>query len=101
MDIVDSQVHFNLLGDLEAGIAAMDAVGVKSLVYDEFWGFDEKSRILPGYELPNGAFRYTFPAGRNRRHEVSPTALPTWSASTGTTPNSITLSGQSARCRDE
>lgn len=61
MDIVDSQVHFNLLGDLEAGIAAMDAVGVKSLLYDEFWGFDAKSRILPSYELPNGAFRYTFP----------------------------------------
>jgi L-fuconolactonase len=61
MDIVDAQVHFNLLGDLEAGMAAMDAVGVKALLYDEFWGFDDKSRILPGYELPGGAFRYTFP----------------------------------------
>ena len=55
MDIVDSQVHFNLLGDLEAGIAAMDAVGVKSLVYDEFWGFDAKSRILPGSRAMNDA----------------------------------------------
>ncbi|HEX2910910.1 MAG TPA: amidohydrolase family protein [Chloroflexia bacterium] len=61
MDIVDAQVHFNLLGDLAAGVAAMDAVGVKALVYDEFWGFDAKSRILPGFDLPGGAFRYTFP----------------------------------------
>ncbi len=61
MDIVDAQVHFNLLGSLEAGIAAMDAVGVKALLYDEFWGFDAQSRILPGYELPEGVFRYTFP----------------------------------------
>lgn len=60
MDIVDAQVHFNLLG-LEAGMAAMDAVGVKGCLYDEFWGFDEKSRILPGYELAGGAFRYVFP----------------------------------------
>lgn len=60
MDIVDAQVHFNLLG-LETGMAAMDAVGVKACLYDEFWSFDEKSRILPGYELPNGAFRHVFP----------------------------------------
>jgi predicted TIM-barrel fold metal-dependent hydrolase len=60
MEIVDAQVHFNLLG-LEAGLAAMDAVGVSAILYDEFWGFDAKSRILPGYELPNGAFRYVFP----------------------------------------
>ncbi|PYE53922.1 amidohydrolase family protein [Deinococcus yavapaiensis] len=61
MDIVDAQVHFNLLGSLEAGMTAMDAVGVKAVLYDEYWGFDERSRILPGYELPNGAFRHVFP----------------------------------------
>lgn len=61
MDIVDAQVHFNLLGSLEAGLAAMDAVGVRALLYDEYWAFDEQSRILPGYELPGGAFRHVFP----------------------------------------
>ncbi|MFC4455444.1 amidohydrolase family protein [Deinococcus sonorensis] len=61
MDIVDAQVHFNLLGSLDTGVAAMDAVGVKALVYDEYWAFDEQSRILPGYELPNGAFRHVYP----------------------------------------
>ena len=60
MDIVDAQVHLNRLG-LEAGLAAMDAVGVKALLFDEYWRFDEKARILPGYELPNGAFRHVFP----------------------------------------
>ncbi len=60
MDIVDAQVHFNLLG-MEPGLAAMDAVGVKAVLFDEFWGFDEKSRILPGYELPGGVFRHVFP----------------------------------------
>ncbi|MFD1733998.1 hypothetical protein ACFSC4_26565 [Deinococcus malanensis] len=61
MDIVDAQVHFNLLGTLDAGVAAMDAVGVSALLYDEYWAFDAKSRILPGYELPGGAFRQVFP----------------------------------------
>jgi predicted TIM-barrel fold metal-dependent hydrolase len=60
MEIVDAQVHFNLLG-IEEGIAAMDAVGVNALLMDEYWGFDEKSHILPGYYLPNGAFRQVFP----------------------------------------
>lgn len=61
MDIVDAQVHFNLLGTLDTGIAAMDAVGVSALLYDEYWAFDSQSRILPGYELPGGAFRHVFP----------------------------------------
>ncbi|GAA4004509.1 hypothetical protein GCM10022631_14380 [Deinococcus rubellus] len=61
MDIVDAQVHFNRFGALESGLAAMDAVGVSALLYDEYWQFDEHSRILPGYELPNGAFRHVFP----------------------------------------
>ena len=61
MDIVDAQVHFNRFGSLESGLAAMDAVGVNALLYDEYWEFDARSRILPGYELPNGAFRHVFP----------------------------------------
>lgn len=61
MDIVDAQVHFNRFGSLESGLAAMDATGVQALLYDEYWEFDGQSRILPGYELPNGAFRHVFP----------------------------------------
>ena len=61
MDIVDAQVHFNRFGALESGLAVMDAVGVNALLYDEYWEFDARSRILPGYELPNGAFRHVFP----------------------------------------
>ncbi len=61
MDIVDAQVHLNKLGDLNAGLAAMDAAGVRALLYDEYWGFDAHARILPGYELPNGAFRHVYP----------------------------------------
>lgn len=61
MDIVDAQVHLNLLGTLDAGIAAMDAVGVTAVLYDEYWAFDDQDRILPGYELPGGAFRHVFP----------------------------------------
>ncbi len=38
--------------------AAMDAVGVKALLFDEYWKFDEKARILPDYELPNGCPGY-------------------------------------------
>src|SRR5689334_18725632 len=60
MDIVDAQVHLNRLG-LEAGLAAMDAVGVNAVLYDEYWEFDPKARILPGYELPDGTFRHVFP----------------------------------------
>ncbi|AWN21964.1 amidohydrolase [Deinococcus irradiatisoli] len=61
MDIVDAQVHFNRFGTLDTGLAMMDAVGVSALLYDEYWAFDERSRILPGYELPGGAFRHVFP----------------------------------------
>jgi len=61
MDIVDAQVHFNRFGALESGLAVMDAVGVNALLYDEYWEFDARFRILPGYELPNGAFRHVFP----------------------------------------
>jgi predicted TIM-barrel fold metal-dependent hydrolase len=66
MDIVDTQVHFNQIGLLEAGLAAMAAVGVQSLLFDDFSGkYDEKNRPLPGYELPNGVFRPVCPEAEN------------------------------------
>jgi L-fuconolactonase len=66
MDIVDTQVHFNQIGPLEAGLAAMAAVGVQSLLFDDFSGkYDKKNRPLPGYELPNGIFRPICPQAEN------------------------------------
>lgn len=66
MDIVDTQVHFNQIGLLEAGLAAMAAVGVRSLLFDDFSGkYDEKNRPLPGYELPNSVFRPVCPEAEN------------------------------------
>jgi L-fuconolactonase len=59
-EIVDAQVHLNMVG-VEAGITAMDAVGVDALLIDEFWSFDAEGRPQPGYPLPGGSFRHTSP----------------------------------------
>ena len=62
MDIVDTQVHFNQIGSLALNMAAMDAVGVTSVLFDDFLGsYDERGRSLPGYGLPNGSFRHLAP----------------------------------------
>jgi L-fuconolactonase len=58
VEIVDAQVHLNMMG-IDAGVLAMDAVGVAALVVDEFEGFDAGGRALPGYPLPGGSFRHT------------------------------------------
>jgi L-fuconolactonase len=68
MDIVDSQVHvFNGLGtdhrplDVPAVLSAMDALGISSVIIDEFWGPDADGNTLPGHLLPDGGFRPTCP----------------------------------------
>lgn len=60
MQIVDAQVHLNMVG-IEAGIIAMDAAGVDALVIDEFWGFDGHGRPLPSYPLEGGSVRHLNP----------------------------------------
>lgn len=60
MEIVDAQVHLNMVG-IDGGIVAMDAVGIDALVIDEFWSFDAEGRPQPGYVLPGGSFRHTSP----------------------------------------
>ena len=71
MEIVDGQGHVNGLGSdwnkvdpavvVERVVVAMDAVGINALVIDEWAGFDDKMRFLPGNVLPNGAMRSTSP----------------------------------------
>jgi L-fuconolactonase len=67
MDIVDAQVHLNRFGSdwqhtdpaliVDYAVATMDALGVDGIVIDEWAGFDEQRRHLPGMVLPNGAMR--------------------------------------------
>ncbi|MDE2403095.1 MAG: amidohydrolase [Sphingomonadales bacterium] len=63
MDIVDVQVHM-ARGKIEATLEAMDALGIASVLIDEFWGgwpTTHPSHIQPGFALPNGAWRAAFP----------------------------------------
>jgi predicted TIM-barrel fold metal-dependent hydrolase len=63
MDIVDAQVHINR-GRVEATLGAMDALGIRSVLIDEFW-FDfetyDPDEQTPGYRLKNGAWRPIYP----------------------------------------
>ena len=57
MRITDSQIHFGPGGIAET-LATMDALGIESVLADEFWGLDNWG---PGSRLPNGAYRVTSP----------------------------------------
>ena len=67
MEIVDGQLHANQFGPnwktvgleatLLATIIAMDAVGVKAAVLDEYVGQDKNFHMLPGHYEANGAYR--------------------------------------------
>jgi predicted TIM-barrel fold metal-dependent hydrolase len=63
MDIVDTQLHIGRR-EIDETLAAMDAIGVASVLIDEFWGVfgtEDPTHIAPGFALPNGAWRATFP----------------------------------------
>lgn len=60
MDIVDTQVHANLLGT-EITLAIMDALGIQGLLYDECAEAAEDGALYPGYRLANRAFRSVGP----------------------------------------
>lgn len=63
MDIVDAQVHIGR-GKIESTLEAMDALGITSLLIDEFWGAfsgTHPTHIQPGHVLPNGAWRTAWP----------------------------------------
>lgn len=57
MDIVDSQVHLGPGGAAEM-VAAMNALGIKSVLVDEWWMGTPGD---PGYRVGDGAFRPTSP----------------------------------------
>jgi predicted TIM-barrel fold metal-dependent hydrolase len=60
MDIVDAQVHANMLGT-EVTVAIMDALGIQAVLFDEFERVAEDGALLPGYRLAGGAFRSVGP----------------------------------------
>jgi L-fuconolactonase len=63
MDICDAQFHI-AAGGVDTTLAAMDAVGITSVLIDEFW-FDPadyaQGVLSPGYRLANGAWRSVAP----------------------------------------
>jgi predicted TIM-barrel fold metal-dependent hydrolase len=61
MDIVDAQVHANVLGT-EVTLAVMDALGIQAVLFDEYLTTAEDGAPQPGYRLADGAFR---PVGPN------------------------------------
>ena len=62
MDIVDSQVHSNVIGT-DTTLAIMDAIGIQSVLVDEYLApADNPSQLLPAYPLPGGVYR---PIGPN------------------------------------
>lgn len=63
MDIVDAQLHLGR-GKIDATLEAMDALGIQSVLIDEFWGSfptTHPTHIAPGFLLPNGAWRALCP----------------------------------------
>lgn len=63
IDIVDTQLHM-ARGTIDATLEAMDALGIRSVLIDEFWGTwdsPEPTHIQPGYRLDNGAWRAAWP----------------------------------------
>jgi predicted TIM-barrel fold metal-dependent hydrolase len=61
MDIVDTQVHLGPGGAAEK-VAAMDALGIKSVLIDEWWGgWWETKPGEPAYRVGDGAIRTTSP----------------------------------------
>lgn len=57
MDIVDSQVHLGPGGASEM-VAAMDALGIRSVLVDEWWG---GPLGVPGYRVGSNAIRVSAP----------------------------------------
>lgn len=67
LDIIDCQYHMGE-GDIEPTLRAMDALGIRALLIDEFWGqfgTTHPTHIQPGYSLANGAWRAAWPTAEH------------------------------------
>lgn len=62
-DIVDTQFHLGPQQDAKASLAAMDALGIRSALVDELWGFDAQGLPIPCAPLANGRYRSLSPLG--------------------------------------
>ncbi|HLG89226.1 MAG TPA: amidohydrolase family protein [Alphaproteobacteria bacterium] len=63
MDVVDAQIHSNVLGPPETLLQIMDALGIQGAIIDEYAGAEEEgTRLLPDYRLADGTSR---PIGPN------------------------------------
>jgi L-fuconolactonase len=64
LDIVDVQLHLGP-GPVEPTLVEMDALGVRSVLIEEYWvgahGEGDHDALMPGYRLPNGAWRSVYP----------------------------------------
>ena len=63
MDVVDAQLHLGP-GGIETTLAAMDALGIRGVVIDEFWGrrpYGDPQFFEPGFAFPNGSWRSIAP----------------------------------------
>lgn len=57
LDIVDSQFHLSAHPGQEAVTTAMDALGIRSVVFDELWGRNEQDHGTPCIEFGDGGYR--------------------------------------------
>ena len=66
IDIVDTQLHMARV-KIDATLEAMDALGIRSVLIDEFWGTwdsPDSTHIQPGYRLANGSWRALMPTAQ-------------------------------------
>jgi L-fuconolactonase len=77
LDIFDAQLHFGPVGSsygqgplvapasiIDSTLEAMNSLGIQSALLEEYWYWVTPPKPLqnmPGFELPNGAWRATFP----------------------------------------
>ncbi len=64
MDIVDAQLHLSLTPGADGIIAAMGALGIAGVVFDELWGRNDKDQGTPCVEFPDGAYRPLSPCAQ-------------------------------------
>lgn len=64
IDVVDSQIHLFRYLDAEKCLAAMDALGIRSVLIDEAWNFNPPEAVQPSVVLSGGVERTLVAGGR-------------------------------------